>query len=97
MHYNDIKHAVDAHYVLGEKAMSELKSIKIRLKSVDDVNEFVALASLNQGDVDIRSERYVVDAKSILGILSLDLKKELIVDIYEGDLESKIQKFIVEE
>ena len=45
----------------------------------------------------LRCERYVVDAKSILGVLSLNLKQELIVDIYAGDLEEKIQKFIVEE
>ena len=77
--------------------MSDFRSVQIRLKSVEDVNEFVALASLNQGDVDIRCDRYVVDAKSILGILSLDLKNVLTVDIYAGDLESKIQKFIVEE
>jgi len=77
--------------------MTDFKSVKIRLRSVDDVNEFVALASLNRGDVDLRCERYVVDAKSILGVLSLNLKQELIVDIYAGDLEEKIQKFIVEE
>jgi len=77
--------------------MSGFRSVKIRLKSVDDVNEFVALASLNQGDVDVRSDRYVVDAKSILGVLSLDLKKVLTVDIYAGGLEEKLAKFIVEE
>ncbi|MBN2878819.1 MAG: HPr family phosphocarrier protein [Clostridia bacterium] len=77
--------------------MSGFRSVKIRLKSVDDVNEFVALASLNQGDVDVRSDRYVVDAKSILGVLSLDLKKVLTVDIYAGGLEDKLDKFIVEE
>ncbi len=62
---------------------------------MDEVNEFVALASLNNGDVDIRCDRYVVDGKSILGLLSLDLKKVLTVDIYGGDLEDKIQKFII--
>jgi len=77
--------------------MSGFRSVKIRLKSVDDVNEFVALASLNQGDVDVRSDRYVVDAKSILGVLSLDLKKVLTVDIYAGGLEEKLAKFVVEE
>ena len=77
--------------------MSDFKSVNIRLKSVDDVNEFVALASLNKGDVDIRCDRYVVDAKSILGILSLNLKKVLTVDIYAGDLEEKIEKFLVKE
>ena len=76
--------------------MSGFRSVNIRLKSVDDVNEFVALASLNQGDVDVRSDRYVVDAKSILGVLSLDLKKALTVDIYAGDLEEKLKKFIIE-
>lgn len=77
--------------------MGDFKSVKIKLSSVDDVNEFVGLASLNKGDVDIRCERYVVDAKSILGILSLDLKKVLNLDIYDGDLEEKLGKFLVEE
>lgn len=76
--------------------MSEFISVNIKLSSVDDVNEFVGLASLNVGDVDIRSQRYVVDGKSILGILSLDLKKTLVVDIYGGDLKTKIKKFIVD-
>lgn len=77
--------------------MGDFKSVKIKLSSVDDVNEFVGLASLNKGDVDIRCERYVVDAKSILGILSLDLKKVLTLDIYDGDLEQKIGKFLIED
>jgi len=77
--------------------MNDFKSVKIKLSTVDEVNEFVNIASLNQGDVDIRQERYVVDAKSILGILSLDLKKVLILDIYGGDLKEKIGKFIVKE
>ena len=77
--------------------MNDFKSVKIKLSTVDEVNEFVNIASLNQGDVDIRQERYVVDAKSILGILSLDLKKVLILDIYGGDLKEKIDKFIVKE
>lgn len=77
--------------------MGDFKSVNIRLKTVDEVNEFVAIASLNQGDVDIRCDRYVIDAKSILGILSLDLKKILTLDIYDGDLEDKIGKFIVKD
>lgn len=76
--------------------MERFKSIKIKLNCVDDVNEFVAIASLNQEDIDIRSDRYVIDGKSILGILSLDLKKVLIVDIYGGDFAEKIKKFIVD-
>ncbi len=76
--------------------MSDFRSVQIRLKSVEDVNEFVALASLNQGDVDIRCDRYVVDANHT-GDIVTGFKNVLTVDIYAGDLESKIQKFIVEE
>lgn len=74
--------------------MKEFISINIKLDTVDDVNEFVKLAERNIGDVDVRSDRYVVDGKSILGILSLDLKNPLIIDIYGGDLADKIEKFI---
>lgn len=77
--------------------MSNYQSILVKLSSIDDVNEFVSIASLNKGDIDIRSGRYIVDGKSILGILSLNLSQPLTVDIYDGDFASKVTRFIVEE
>ena len=64
--------------------MNRAQHITIKLNTIDDIRRFVELATLYAGDIDIRSERYVVDGKSILGILSLDLKEALTLDVY-GD------------
>ena len=50
---------------------------KIRLNAVADVKEFVRAAEKCEYDVDIFYNRVVVDAKSILGVMSLDLTKTL--------------------
>ena len=49
-------------------------SKKIRLNATEDVKEFVKAASKCDFDVDISYNRILIDAKSILGILSMDLK-----------------------
>ena len=74
--------------------MRKIHSVQVKLTSIDDVNEFVSIASLNKGDIDIRSGRYIIDGKSILGILSLNLNQPLTVDIYDGDFVEKIEKFL---
>ena len=56
---------------------------KIKLTSIMDVKEFVTVAGECDFDVNIFYNRMVVDAKSILGVLSLDLSKALTVE-YEG-------------
>lgn len=48
-------------------------SQKIRLNATEDVKEFVQAASKCDFDVDISYNRVIIDAKSILGILSMDL------------------------
>ena len=50
---------------------------KIRLNAVSDVKEFVKAAEKCEYDVDVFYNRVVVDAKSILGVMSLDLTKPL--------------------
>lgn len=54
-------------------------SQKIRLNETADVKEFVQAASKCDFDVDISYNRVIIDAKSILGILSMDLTKVLTV------------------
>lgn len=56
---------------------------KIKLTSIMDVKEFVTVAGECDFDVNIFYNRMVVDAKSILGVLSLDLSKALTVE-YDG-------------
>ncbi len=62
-----------------------MKIINISLDSVDKVQKFVNVTSAIPGNVDIRSGRHTINAKSILGILSLDLTKPLILEIYNEE------------
>lgn len=62
-----------------------MKSLLIVLDNHEKVRNFVEIVSKYDFDVDIRSKRYLVNAKSILGIFSLDLKNPLILEIYADD------------
>ena len=61
-----------------------MKTVQITLDSIDKVNEFVRAITPFACDFDMHSGRYTVDAKSNLGIFSLDLSKPVSLDIY-GD------------
>ena len=56
-----------------------MKEKKIRLNATEDVKEFVYGASQCDFDVDVSYNRVLIDAKSILGVLSLDLSRILTV------------------
>ena len=63
-----------------------MKSVNIRLTMMTDhVRNFVSLVNRYPFDMDLRSGRYVVDAKSILGIFSIDLSRPIRMDIYSDD------------
>jgi len=62
-----------------------MKSINIMLKSINDVKDFVNIASKYDFDIDLTSGRYVIDAKSIMGIFSLDLSKPIKVTMHCDD------------
>ena len=63
----------------------------IRFKSISDVKEFVQIVNSYPYDVDLSSGRYVVDAKSIMGIFSLDLSHPTSLIIHSND-EAEIAK-----
>ena len=72
---------------------------KISLPAINDVKEFVNLVTLCPNDVDLVSGRYAVDAKSIMGIFSLDLSKPIEVQVHADDATefvASINNFIVE-
>lgn len=76
-----------------------MASVTIRLNSIGEVKEFNRLASEVSGDVDLRSGRYCVDAKSIMGIFSLNLARELTVDspaLSDEELHKKFAAFLAE-
>ena len=74
--------------------MKMQRSIRLRLNEVKD---FVEAASRCNFDVDIFYNRYVVDAKSILGVYALDLTKTLTVsyDGYDPDFEEYLNELAV--
>ena len=60
-----------------------MKTIKVCLDTIEKVKGFVNVVSVSEGDFDLSSGRYVVDAKSIMGIFSLDLNKALTLNIHD--------------
>ena len=65
-----------------------MKTVKISLNSIDKVKSFVNDLAKFDADFDLVSGRYVIDAKSIMGIFSLDLSKPIDLNIYaDGDAE----------
>ena len=67
-----------------------MKSVKISLQMAQNVKDFVSIVQEYPYEIDLRSEKYVVDAKSILGIFSLDLSKPVTVEIHSDSCDDLI-------
>jgi phosphotransferase system HPr-like phosphotransfer protein len=75
-----------------------MQKFKVHLKSINDVKEFVRIVNEFPYDVDLASGRYIVDAKSIMGIFSLDLARPIEVDIHSqscSDLTERLKPFMI--
>ena len=59
-----------------------MKTVQISLNSIDKVESFVNDITKFNNDFDLVSGRYVIDAKSIMGIFSLDLSKPINLNIH---------------
>lgn len=59
-----------------------MKTVKISLNSIDKVKSFVNDITKFDNEFDLVSGRYVIDAKSIMGIFSLDLSKPIDLNIH---------------
>lgn len=71
------------------------KKRRIKLSATEDVKEFVRAAEQCEFDIDVFYNRVVIDAKSILGVFSLDLTQTLTVQ-YGGEnqnFEQTLNKF----
>ena len=70
---------------------------KIRLDKMDDVREFVNAAEKCDFDVDLGYGRVMIDAKSVMGVLGMDLARALTVVCHGEDLEFQktLQKWAV--
>lgn len=74
------------------------EKIWIKLKQIPDITEFVNLASKCEDDVVVKSGNYAVNAKSLLGLVSLDLTKTLEVEFHGNipcDVREDMKKFII--
>ena len=69
-----------------------MKTVKISLNSIDKVKAFVNDVTKFDSDFDLVSGRYVIDAKSIMGIFSLDLTKSIDLNIHsDADIEKILE------
>ena len=75
-----------------------MNTFYIKLSTIEDIRKFVDVVTRRDYDIDLSSGRYVVDAKSIMGIFSLDLSKPLNLTVHSDDCDEfldEIGKFIV--
>ena len=79
-----------------------MKSVQILIDSIEKVKAFVNEIAKFNCDFDLISGRYVIDAKSIMGIFSLDISKPIELDIHvddeaeSADILNRIKPFLVE-
>ena len=62
--------------------MISMKSIFVKINGITDATTLCKKASVVDGDIEIRKGRWCVDAKSIMGIFSLDLSKPIDLNIH---------------
>ncbi|MBQ5801392.1 MAG: HPr family phosphocarrier protein [Clostridia bacterium] len=77
-----------------------MQSVFIRLSTIQDVRSFVEIVCASDVDIDLSSGRYVVDAKSIMGIFSLDLLNPIKLTAHSDnckELFDKLSQFVVNE
>ena len=73
-----------------------MKTVKISLNSIDTVKAFVNTVTKFDSDFDLVSGRYVIDAKSIMGIFSLDLSKPIDLTIHSTNHTDEILEALKE-
>lgn len=72
-------------------------AVRVGFATVNEIQEFVQLIKEYKGDLDMAQGRMTVDAKSILGICSLNMHDEMELQVHSGEFEklkTKIHKFI---
>lgn len=72
---------------------------KVKINTINDVKKFVNAVAKYEFDVDLISGRYAIDAKSIMGIFSIDLSKELIMKAHTDNadqIKADLAEYIVD-
>ena len=76
-----------------------MTSVTVNINSIDKVKRFVNAITSFDNDFDLICDRYVIDAKSIMGIFSLDLSKPIDLNIHSenniDEILAKLDEFIV--
>lgn len=73
----------------------------VKLDTIEKVQKFVNVANSIVPDLDVIYGRYIIDAKSVMGIFAMDLSKDLLIRIHSSDLDEcerikvKFEDFIV--
>lgn len=68
-----------------------MKTLNIKLSTIEEVRKFVNIVSQYDGEADLKSGRYIVDAKSIMGIFSLDLLNTIEMTIHSDSCEKLVE------
>lgn len=68
------------------------KEFKVCIGTIDRVRTFVKICDTFDSDIDLSAGRYVVDAKSIMGIFSFDITRDLVVTIH-SDNNDELYRF----
>lgn len=76
-----------------------MTSVTVKINSIEKIKDFVNAITSFDNDFDLVQDRYVIDAKSIMGIFSLDTSQDLTLKIHkdEGldDIYAALDEFIV--
>ena len=76
-----------------------MNTFYIKLSTIEDIRKFVDIVTRQDYDIDLSSGRYVVDAKSIMGIFSLDLMNKILLTAQTDnveDLKKELAAYIVD-
>lgn len=71
---------------------TKMKTVKVRLSSIEAVRDFVEAVRKYDSEIDLSSGRYVVDAKSIMGIFSLDLMNPITLTVHNDDCDDILEE-----
>jgi phosphotransferase system HPr-like phosphotransfer protein len=75
-----------------------MKSVKIVLDKMDSINRFVKIVEKYPFEMDLKSSRYVIDAKSLMGVCSLDTSRPITLEIYSDNCDkllAELDSYIV--
>ena len=73
--------------------MTNVQDVQISLSSIDDVKQFIQTITMFDGNFELISGKYIVDAKSILGVFSIDLSKPVVlrIDVEKTKMEEVLK------